>query len=69
VGFVHRAFARQPNQGCDVTLAAHGEQIKTNGAEFSLGCRGVRPPLLPDKPVAQGPPLWATLRSPNNPTT
>ena len=32
-------------------IAVRGEQIKTQSAEFLWICFGVRPPLLPDKPV------------------
>jgi hypothetical protein len=34
-------------------IAARGEQIKTNSAEFLWICKGVRPSLLPDKSPAQ----------------
>ena len=36
-------------------IPARGEQIKTNSAEYLWVCRGIRPPLLPDKPVATDP--------------
>jgi hypothetical protein len=33
-------------------IAARGEEIKTNSAEYLWVCRGIRPALLPpDKPV------------------
>ena len=32
-------------------LAPRSEQIKTNSAEYLWICRGIRPALLPDKPV------------------
>jgi hypothetical protein len=34
-------------------IAARGEQIKTNSAEFLWICRGIKPPPLADKPPAQ----------------
>jgi hypothetical protein len=36
-------------------LAARAEQIKQNSAEYLWICRGIRPPLLPDKPVLTDP--------------
>jgi len=36
-------------------IAARGEQIKTNSAEYLWVCRGIKPPLLPDKPVVTNP--------------
>jgi hypothetical protein len=36
-------------------IAARGEQIKTNSAEYLWLCRGIRPPLLSDKPVVTDP--------------
>jgi len=33
-------------------LGTRGEQIKTNSAEFLWVCRGIKPPLLPDRPLA-----------------
>ncbi len=32
-------------------IAARGEKIKTNGAEYLWICRGIKPPPLPDKAV------------------
>jgi len=32
-------------------IAVRGEQIKTNSAEYLWICRGIKPPLLSDKPV------------------
>jgi hypothetical protein len=32
-------------------VAKRGEEIKQNSAEFLWVCCGLRPPLLPDKPV------------------
>jgi hypothetical protein len=34
-------------------IGARGQEIQTNSAEFLWVCRGIRPPLLPDKPPAQ----------------
>jgi hypothetical protein len=34
-------------------IGAGGQEIQTNSAEFLWVCRGIRPPLLPDKPPAQ----------------
>jgi hypothetical protein len=34
-------------------IAARGEQIKLNSAEYLWICRGIRPPLLADKPIAR----------------
>jgi hypothetical protein len=36
-------------------VATRGEQIKTNSAEYLWLCRGLKPPLLPDEPVATDP--------------
>jgi len=36
-------------------IAARGKQIKANTAEYLWICRGIKPPLLPDKPVASDP--------------
>ena len=33
------------------TVAARGEQIKQNNAEYLWICCGIKPPLLPNKPV------------------
>ena len=38
-----------------VAALVAGGQIKTNGAEYLWICRGIRPPLLPDKPVLTDP--------------
>jgi hypothetical protein len=34
-------------------IAARGEEIKLNSAEYLWICRGIKPPLLADKPVAR----------------
>jgi hypothetical protein len=34
-------------------IAARGEEIKLNSAEFLWICKGIRPPLLADKPVVR----------------
>ena len=34
-------------------IAARGEQIKTSSAEYLWICRGIKPPMLPNKPVAR----------------
>jgi hypothetical protein len=34
-----------------VAIAARGEQIKRNSAEYLWICCGIKPPPLPDKPV------------------
>ena len=36
-------------------IAARGEQIKQASAEYMWICRGIKPPPLPDKPVAVDP--------------
>jgi hypothetical protein len=36
-------------------IATRGEQIKTNNAEYLWICCGIRPPLLPNKPVVADP--------------
>ena len=36
-------------------IAVRGEQIKQNSAEYLWVCCGVRPPLLPDRPVVADP--------------
>jgi len=36
-------------------IAPRGEQIKTNNAEYLWICCGIRPPLLPNKPVVADP--------------
>jgi hypothetical protein len=35
------------------TIAARGEQIKLNSAEYLWVCKGIKPPMLPDKPIAR----------------
>jgi hypothetical protein len=35
------------------SIAARGEEIKLNSAEFLWVCKGIRPPLLADKPIAR----------------
>jgi hypothetical protein len=34
-------------------IAARAEQIKQNSAEFLWLCRGIKPPMLPDRPIAR----------------
>jgi hypothetical protein len=34
-------------------IGARAEEIKQNSAEYLWICRGIKPPLLPDKPVAR----------------
>jgi hypothetical protein len=34
-------------------IGARAEQIKMSSAEFLWICKGIRPPLLADKPVAR----------------
>jgi hypothetical protein len=34
-------------------VAARGEQIKTSSAEYLWICKGIKPPMLPDKPIAR----------------
>jgi hypothetical protein len=34
-------------------IAVRGEEIKLNSAEFLWVCKGVLPPLLPNKPIAR----------------
>jgi hypothetical protein len=34
-------------------IAARGQEIQTNSAEYLWICRGIKPPLLPDKPLAR----------------
>jgi hypothetical protein len=48
-------------------IAARGEQIKLNSAEF-LWLKGIRPPLLPDK-IAVDPDLAAHLQERFRPAT
>ena len=36
-------------------VAACGEQIKQNSAEYLWICRGIRPPPLPDSPIRTDP--------------
>jgi hypothetical protein len=45
-------------------LAARGEQIKTNGAEYLWICCGIRPPLLPDGLVQRlsDKAFWKTIK-------
>jgi hypothetical protein len=38
-------------------IAARTEEIQTNSAEYLWICRGIKPPLLSDKPPAQLRPL------------
>jgi hypothetical protein len=34
-------------------IGARGQEIQTNSAEYLWVCRGIKPPMLPDKPVAR----------------
>jgi len=43
----------KPRAAAIAAVAARGEQIKTNSAEYLWVCCGIRPPLLSDKPIAQ----------------
>jgi hypothetical protein len=36
-------------------IATRGEQIKTNSGEYLWICCGIKPPLLPNKPVVADP--------------
>jgi hypothetical protein len=65
----HTCTPRSIQTNQRVAIAAHGEQIKINSAQYLWICRGVKRPLLPDTLVAQGPPDAATPHSPNDPTT
>ena len=51
----HVQHVRPRNEGTQRAHRCHrrsrGEQIKQNSAEDLWICRGIRPPLLPDKPV------------------
>jgi hypothetical protein len=49
-------------------IAARGEQIKLNSAEYLWICKGIRPPLLPNK-IAVDPSLAAHLRERFRPAT
>jgi hypothetical protein len=49
-------------------IAARGEEIKLNSAEFLWLCKGIRPPLLPNKVVVD-PKLAAHLQERFRPAT
>jgi hypothetical protein len=49
-------------------IGARGEEIKTNSAEFLWLCKGIRPPLLPNK-IAVDPNLAAHLQERYRPAT
>jgi len=43
----------KPRAAAIAAVAARGEQIKTNSAEYLWVCCGIQPPLLSDRPIAQ----------------
>jgi hypothetical protein len=49
-------------------IGARAEEIKTNSAEFLWLCKGIRPPLLPNK-IAVDPNLAAHLQDRFRPAT
>jgi hypothetical protein len=49
-------------------IGARAEEIKTNSAEFLWLCKGIRPPLLPNK-IAVDPNLAAHLQERFRPAT
>jgi hypothetical protein len=49
-------------------IGARGEQIKLNSAEYLWLCKGIRPPMLPNK-VAVDPNLAAHLQERFRPAT
>jgi hypothetical protein len=49
-------------------IATRGEEIKLNSAEYLWVCRGIKPPLLPNK-IAVDPNLAAHLQERFRPAT
>src|SRR5262249_43369285 len=52
VGFVHRPFAHLTSEVAMDEERGRRHRRQTNSAEFLWVCRGIKPPLLPERPLA-----------------